>query len=88
MPAYKFNYLKSVTLIIMIPIILLSGADVIAVTVVVGPLCSALLTAAMVNVYLDKGCSVVAVYIRLLSLVPDTLTHVNLLLPSSECCRT
>ena len=50
----------------------LSGAAVFMVTVAFGPVCPSLLTAAMVSVYVDSGCSLVAVYILLLSLVPDT----------------
>ena len=57
------------------------------VTVVFGPLRPPLLTGAMVNVYSDRGCSLVAVNTLSLSLVPHTLTSVILSLPSREYCR-
>ena len=70
-----------------INIILLSGTDVVAVITVFGPLCPPLLTAAMVKIYSDRGCSLLAVYILLLSLVPNTFTSLIISLPTSEYRR-
>ena len=70
-----------------INIISLSGADVVAVIVVFGPLCPPLLTAAMVKVYSDRGFSLLAVYVLLLSSVPNTSSSLIISLPSGEYCR-